>query len=183
MTAKLRHIAISVPELRPAAEFYKKTFGLEEVNYVETPYGDAQALAASQTLSLKDGDGERRIELASVSPDIAASLRGVGLVFMPDPAFTQLDNARRVAPHLADGQVVFFAPGTFGSYIVAQCVRQSGRRADVAYAETGTLPWLARKHGPTTAAITARATRLPTGVYPARHADRALGVIRRAFAG
>src|SRR5205823_8123978 len=47
MTAKLRHIAISVPELRPAAEFYKKTFGLEEVNYVETPYGDG--------LSLSDG--------------------------------------------------------------------------------------------------------------------------------
>ena len=47
MTAKLRHIAISVPELKPAAEFYKKTFGLEEVNYVETPYGDG--------LSLSDG--------------------------------------------------------------------------------------------------------------------------------
>jgi len=144
---------------------------------------DAQALAASKTLSLKDADGERRIELASVSPDIASALRGAELVFMPDPAYTQLDNARRIAPHLADGQVVFFAPGTFGSYIVAQAVRDSGNRADVAYAETGTLPWLTRKHGPTTAAITARATRLPTGVYPARHADRALGVIRRAFAG
>ena len=47
MTAKLRHIAISVPELKSAAEFYKKTFGLEEVNYVETPYGDG--------LSLSDG--------------------------------------------------------------------------------------------------------------------------------
>ncbi|TMH25845.1 MAG: glycerol-3-phosphate dehydrogenase [Betaproteobacteria bacterium] len=144
---------------------------------------DAQALAASKTLSLKDADGERRVDVACVSPDIAAALRGAELVFMPDPAFTQLDNARRVAPNLADGQVVFFAPGTFGSYIVAQAVRDSGNRADVAYAETGTLPWLTRKHGPTTAAITARATRLPTGVYPARHADRALGVIRRAFAG
>ena len=144
---------------------------------------DAQALAASKTLSLKDADGERRVDVACVSPDIAAALRGAELVFMPDPAFTQLDNARRVAPHLADGQVVFFAPGTFGSYIVAQCVRESGNRAEVAYAETGTLPWLTRKHGPTTAAITARATRLPTGVYPTGHADRALGVIRRAFAG
>ena len=144
---------------------------------------DAHALAASKTLSLKDADGERRVDLACVSPDVAAALGGAELVFMPDPAFTQLDNARRIAPHLADGQVVFFAPGTFGSYIVAQAVRDSGNRADVAYAETGTLPWLTRKHGPTTAAITARATRLPTGVYPARHADRALGVIRRAFAG
>ena len=142
---------------------------------------NAQALAASKALMLKDADGERRIEIASVSPDIAAALRGAELVFMPDPAFTQLGHAGRVAPHLADGQVVFFAPGTFASYIVAQVVRQSGSRADVAYAETGTLPWLARKHGPTTAAITARATRLPTGVYPARAAGRAFAVLREVF--
>jgi opine dehydrogenase len=142
---------------------------------------NAEALAASKALTLKDADGERRIEVASVSPDIAAALRGAELVFMPDPAFTQLDNARRIAPHLADGQVVFFAPGTFASYIVAQAVRQSGNRADLAYAETGTLPWLTRKHGPTTAAITARAKRLPTGVYPARAAERAFAVLREAF--
>jgi len=142
---------------------------------------NAQALTASKALTLKDADGERRIEVASVSPDIAAALRGAQLVFMPDPAFTQLDHAGRIAPHLADGQVVFFAPGTFASYIVGQVVRQSGSRADVAYAETGTLPWLARKHGPTTAAITARATRLPTGVYPASAAGRAFAVLREVF--
>src|SRR5205085_8413934 len=125
--------------------------------------------------------GERRIAIASVSPVIGSALRGAELIFMPDPAFTQLDNARRIAPHLAEGQVVFFAPGTFGSYVVAEAVRQAGNRADVAYAETGTLPWLARKHGPTTCAITARATRLPTGVYPARHRERALGIIGKVF--
>jgi opine dehydrogenase len=143
---------------------------------------NAQALAASKTLTLQDAEGERRIVLAAVSADIASALRGAELVFMPDPAFTQLDNARRIAPHLADGQVVFFAPGTFGAYIVANAVRESGNRADVAYAETGTLPWLTRKHGTTTAAITARATRLPTGVYPARHAQHAFSALRRALA-
>src|SRR5256885_15663056 len=142
---------------------------------------NAEALAASKTLTLKDAEGERRITLAAVAADVASALRGAELVFMPDPAFTQLDNARRIAPHLADGQVVFFAPGTFGSYIVAQTVRQSGNRADLAYAETGTLPWLTRKHGPTTAAITARATRLPTGVYRARAAERAFAVLRQPF--
>src|SRR3954470_16575195 len=142
---------------------------------------NAEALAASGTLTLKDAAGERRVEIASVSPDIGSALRGAELVFLPDPAFTQLDNARRIAPHLADGQVVFFAPGTFASYIVAQAVRQAGNRADVAYAETGTLPWLTRKHGPTTAAITGRATRLPAGVYPARAAGRAFAVLRQAF--
>src|SRR6185436_11455632 len=143
---------------------------------------DAEALRASKSLVLKDADGERPVTVASVSADIGTALRGAELVFLPDPAFTQLDNARRIAPHLADGQVVFFAPGTFGSYVVAEAVRQTGNRADVAYAETGTLPWLTRKHGPATCAITARATRLPTGVYPARHSERARAVIRKAFA-
>ena len=137
---------------------------------------NAEALRASGTITLKDADGERPVKIACTSPDIGEAMRGVELLFLPDPAFTQLDNARRIAPQLADGQIVFLAPGTFGSWIMAQ-----GVKADVAFAETGTLPWLTRKHGPTTTAITARATRLPTGVYPARARERALGVIRKAF--
>ena len=142
---------------------------------------DAEALRKSKTLTLKDADGERTVHLASNSPDIGEAVRGAELVFMPDPAFTQADNARRLAPHLAQGQVVFLAPGTFGSYVMTRILRDEGNRADFAFAETGTLPWLARKHGPTSAAITARATRLPTGVYPARKKDEVLGVIRKAF--
>ena len=137
---------------------------------------NAEALRASKTLVLKDADGERKVSLASVSADIADAVRGAELVFLPDPAFTQVDNAKRLAPHLADGQVVFLAPGTFGSWILAQ-----GVKADVAFAETGTLPWLTRKHGPTTTAITARATRLPTGVFPASAGPRAFGVLKKAF--
>jgi opine dehydrogenase len=77
--------------------------------------------------------------------------------------------------------VVFLAPGTFGSFLMTKIIRDGGNRADFAFAETGTLPWLTRKHGPTTAAITARATRLPTGVYPKRKTDGALSTIRKAF--
>jgi opine dehydrogenase len=137
---------------------------------------NAELLRASGTITLKDADGERPITIASVSPDIGQAIRGAELIFLPDPAFTQSDNAKRIAPHLADGQVVFLAPGTFGSWIMAQSVK-----TDVAFAETGTLPWLTRKHGPTTTAITARATRLPTGVFPARKSEWALAVIRKVF--
>jgi opine dehydrogenase len=142
---------------------------------------DAEALRNSKTLTLKDAEGERSVSIASNSPDIGDAVRGAELLFMPDPAFTQVDNAKRLAPHLADGQVVFLAPGTFGSYVMAQILRDAGSRADFAFAETGTLPWLTRKHGPSTAAITARATRLPTGVYPAKKRAAALAVIRKAF--
>jgi len=134
------------------------------------------ASALQKNLTLKDAEGERAITLASASPDIAVAIKGAELIFLPDPAFTQHDNAKRIAPHLADGQVVFLAPGTFGSWIMAQ-----GVKTDVAFAETGTLPWLTRKHGPHTAAITARATRLPTGVYPARKTESALALLRKVF--
>ena len=46
-TAKLRHIAISVPDLEASAAFYEHAFGLKRVNFVVTPYGDG--------LSLSDG--------------------------------------------------------------------------------------------------------------------------------
>jgi opine dehydrogenase len=78
---------------------------------------------------------------------------------------------------------VFLPPGTFGSFVMARIVRQSGNRADVAWAETGTLPYLARKHGDREVNVTIRAVRLPTGVYPARKTSHALAVIREAYPG
>jgi opine dehydrogenase len=135
--------------------------------------------ALQSSLTLKDAEGERKVSI-SIALKIEEALKGAELVFMPDPAFTQADNAKRIAPHLADGQVVFLAPGTFGSWIMAQGIRGENA-ADVAFAETGTLPWLTRKHGPTTAAITARATRLPTGVYPARKTESALALLKKVF--
>jgi opine dehydrogenase len=131
--------------------------------------------ALQSSLTLKDAEGERMVSVATKSR-IEEALQGAELVFMPDPAFTQEDNAKRIAPHLSDGQVVYLAPGTFGSWIMAQ-----GVKTDVAFAETGTLPWLTRKHGPSTAAITARATRLPTGVYPARKKEKTLQLLRKVF--
>src|SRR5574339_162612 len=115
---------------------------------------NAQALRAA--INLEDAAGIREIRVARMCADIGEAVRGAELVILPDPAFTQADNARRLAPHLADGQVVFLAPGTFGAYAMREAMR-----THCAVAETGTLPWLTRKHGPGTAAITARATRLP----------------------
>jgi opine dehydrogenase len=82
---------------------------------------------------------------------------------------------------LSDGQVVFLPPGTFGSYIFARAAKDSGNCAEIATAETGTLPWLARKQGPYSVRISGRGARLPTGVFPLRLAKHALGVIERAF--
>ena len=136
---------------------------------------------ATGCITLKDAQGSREVPIALATPDLGAALQGAELILLPTPATAQEDIARAMAPHLVDGQVVFLAPGTFGSFVMARCVRRLGHHADVLWAETGTLPYLARKHGPREVNITVRAIHLPTGVYPARHEARAIEAIRRAY--
>ena len=137
--------------------------------------------AAGGTITVKDFRGSHTATPALVTTDISEAVRDAELIVCPTPAFAQPDIAERLAPHLVDGQVVFLPPGTFGSFVFAKAAWQSGNRARLAFAETGTLPWLARKHGPYEVQISARGKHLPTGVFPLSRADAALAVLSRAF--
>lgn len=139
--------------------------------------------AGGGTITVKDFRGRHEARPALITADIAEGVRGAELIVCPAPAMAQADIARALALHLADGQVVFLPPGTFGSVLFAKAAHDAGNRAQVAFAETGTLPWLTRKHGPFEAAITIRAKRLPTGVFPLARQAHALEVIGRAFPG
>lgn len=132
-------------------------------------------------LLLRDYRGARPVRLGLATASLAATLAGAELIVAPVPAFAQLDLAQALAPHLQDGQTVFLPPGSFGSYVMARALRDAGSRAEVVFAETGTLPYLTRKHGAAEIAITTRATRLPTGVFPARLAAPALAVLKQAY--
>jgi opine dehydrogenase len=145
---------------------------------------DAAAFAPvldAQSVTLKDIRGRRTVKLARATSDIGEAVRGAELLLVPTPAFAQVDIARAIAPHVSDGQVIFLPPGTFGSHVMARTLRDAGSHAQITFAETGTLPYLARKHGPTEIAITIRAKRLPTGAFPASRSAHALDVIRRAY--
>lgn len=148
---------------------------------------DAAAVAAHNaaggTVTVKDFTGTHTAALAMVTTDIAAAVGGCDLILCPAPAHAQADIAAALAPHLADGQVVFLPPGSFGTMVFALAQHRAGNRAEVAFAETGTLPWLTRKHGDFEAAITIRAKRLPTGVFPLHRSAHALAVIGQAFPG
>ncbi len=145
---------------------------------------DAVALGGlreSGAITLIDAAGTRSVRIAKFAEHPGEAIDGAALILIPGPATAQEDIARAIAPHLADGQVVFLPPGTFGSYVMASIAAATAARPRVAFAETGTLPYLARKRGPTEVAITIRAVRLPTGVYPAARAAEALAVIRGAY--
>jgi opine dehydrogenase len=145
---------------------------------------DATAFAPvlqSQSVRLKDARGARGVRLALATMDLGAALRSAELVLLPVPATAQADIARAMAPHLERGQIVFAPPGTFGSYAMADTVRGAGGEREIAFAETGTLPYLARKRAADEVAITIRAKRLPVGVFPARRTAEAIEVLRRAY--
>lgn len=148
---------------------------------------DAEAVAAHKAagsrITVKNAQGTHDTQLSLVTTDIAAAIDGVELILCPAPAFAQPDIAKQIAPHLKDRQVIYLPPATFGAMIFAKAAYDAGNKAKVAFAETGTLPWLARKHGPFEVAITIRAKRLPTGVFPLSMSDYACKVIDKAFPG
>jgi len=143
----------------------------------------AQHRADGSRITVKDFNGRHEAKLALVTTDIAEAVQGAELILCPAPAFAQGDIAAALAPHLRDGQVVFLPPATFGTMIFAKAAYDAGNRANASFAETGTLPWLTRKHGPFEVAITIRAKRLPIGVFPLKNAGHALDVVGHAFPG
>ena len=147
---------------------------------------DAAAVAAhvtaGGTITVRDAAGVRVAKPALITADLGAAVRGADLILIPLPATAQEALAPRLAPHLSAGQVVYLPPGTLGSALFAWHAHRAGAR-DVAFAETGTLPWLVRKRGPYEINVTTRAVRLPTGVFPERLAPHALAVIGQAFPG
>lgn len=146
-----------------------------------------QALQATGCLVVNDAQGEREVPLGSaahqltLTADLAQAMAHGDLLIVPLPSTSHADLAKTVAPHLRDGQVMFLPPGTFGSYLFHQAAREAGNNAEVAYAETGTLPYLVRKHGINKVVISVYATRLPTGVFPSRLSDHAFSLLQQAY--
>ena len=138
-------------------------------------------------LKVKDFRGERRVPIGAqpgairLVDDLAEAVEGAALIVIPLPSTTHEALAAQLAPFLADHQVVFLPPGTFGSYVFAKAMHEAGNAHEVAFAETGTLPYLARKHGEDNVVVSAYATRLPSGVFPARFATWAVPVLQAAY--
>jgi len=123
--------------------------------------------------------GEARI--AVITDKMEKAIKGADLICSPIPAFTQVDVAESLLPHIEDGQVIFLSPGTFGSYLMYKHLRERGCKREFAIGETGTLPFLTRKISPEESRIVVRACNLPTGVFPARKTKEAIEKIRAVF--
>lgn len=140
-----------------------------------------EAFCANPQIRVTDYRGTRDIEIAAPTPDLATAIKGAQLVVIPMPATAHEDLALACASLWEDGQVVFLAPGTFGSYIFLKAARAAGNKADVTFGETGTLPYLARKHADNLVIISGYGKRLPTGFLPARNDSAARAILSQAY--
>ncbi len=132
-------------------------------------------------IRVKDYKGERDIAIAHPTTDLGEAIDGAEVIVIPLPATTQESLANACAPHWQDGQVVYLPPGTFGSYIYLKAARDAGNSADVTFCETGTLPYLARKHGPAYVVVSGYGKHLPTGCLPARNSETALAKLSQVY--
>jgi opine dehydrogenase len=140
-----------------------------------------QEVIQTQAINVKDHKGSRTVLLKLASTDLKEVVAGAELIVIPLPAVSQQSLAKKLVDVLEDGQVIFLPPGTFGSYLMAKVLVEEGCKAKVVFAETGTLPYLARKYDEQTVSISGRATRLPTGVFPREQSEHAFNVLRKAF--
>jgi len=133
------------------------------------------------SIEVTDFKGTREVDIAQPTTSLAEAVEGAELIVIPLPSLSHEALSKELAPLLSQGQVVYLPPGTFGSYIFARAMKDAGNNADVSFAETGTLPYLARKHGDRQVVVSGYATRLPTGVLPSKNTDHALEVIGKVY--
>ncbi|MAV87529.1 MAG: glycerol-3-phosphate dehydrogenase [Rhodospirillaceae bacterium] len=135
----------------------------------------------TNSIKLTDYKGTRSIKLKKVSTNLSDVMQGAKLIVLPLPCHTQISLAEQLAPLWQDGQVGYLPPGTFGGYIFAKAAREIGNKSNIIFGETGTLPYLARKQSDDHVRISVYATRLPTGLFPLKDAERGFNVIKKAF--
>ena len=139
------------------------------------------AVRDAKGILVRDHGGQKLVPIAHLTGSLEEAIAASQVIVIPLPATAHEDLATSCAPHWQDGQVVFLPPGTLGSLVFARATRDAGNKADVSFAETGTLPYLVRKHGPASITVSARATRLPTGVFPARNSGAAFELLQQVY--
>ena len=152
-----------------------------EVWFWRRDSGDFAAVLDGGVIRLRDARGQRDVRIAHATVSLEEAIGAAEAVVIPLPATAHDGLAQAAAPFWKDGQVIFIPPGTLGSVVFTRAARAAGNTADFTFAETGTLPYLARKHGPAEVVVSVYATRLPTGVLPARNSEHAFTVLRKIY--
>lgn len=117
------------------------------------------------------------VKIPVITSRLEEALDGADLIWILTTAAGHAHYAEACGSYLRDGQMIVLSPGSAGSLIVRQIIRQKGVRTDIGLVETLTLPMAARILEPGTVTIYAR-IRLRTAALPARDTPVAIDRLR-----
>jgi opine dehydrogenase len=121
-------------------------------------------------------------KLAWVTSDMGEALAQAQAVMVVVPSSAHADIARRVAPHLRDGQIVLLHPGrTCGAIEFTKTLHDEGCQVDVTIAEAETFIYASRSDGPAQARIFRIKEAVPLAALPATRTAQVLEAIQPAY--
>jgi opine dehydrogenase len=123
--------------------------------------------------------GEHVTPIALITNDVGEAMRGVDLVILMGPTHAHRAMAEAIAPHIEEDQILLAAPG-HTILLIPNTLRAQGRHVST-YCDTATLPYIARKSGPTSVRITQAAKYLVFGSFPGKRANEIAERIRSVY--
>ena len=114
--------------------------------------------------------GESFQPIAMGTTDLAQSMSGADVILMTVPTHAHETVAALAAPHLANNQVLIAAPG-HTALLIPHVLKQAGIDRPV-LGDMGSLPYICRKQGPDTIAISKKTESIAFAAFPASARDR-----------
>jgi opine dehydrogenase len=147
-------------------------------------FGNIAAIKAGGGIELKSySNGPQGFsKLALTTSNMGEALKDAEMIMVVVPSTAHADIAKKVAPHLQDGQVIILHPGrTLGALEFAKVLRDNQCEANVTLAEAETLLYVSRSDGPTSARIFTIKETVPLAAFPATRTASVLKAVRPAF--
>ncbi len=154
-----------------------------EVTLYNRTWKNIELIAERSGITLRGEGVEKGFgQLALVTSDIEEAVRASRIIMVVVPAFAHADIAARMAPYLADEQIVVLNPGrTFGAIEFRKVLNNYGCLAKVLIAEAQTLIYACRSDGPTQAYLYRVKDGVPVAAFPATDTAAVLEALHPFF--
>ncbi|MBN2043644.1 MAG: NAD/NADP octopine/nopaline dehydrogenase family protein [Anaerolineales bacterium] len=121
-------------------------------------------------------------DIPQVTDNIEEAVKSSALLMVVVPAYGHASLAKKMAPHLSDGQIVVLNPGrTFGAIEFQKVLSENGCTQKVILAEAQTFIFASRSVGPAQAFIHRVKEAVPLAAFPADQTQLVLNCLHPYF--